>query len=352
MKTAPTLITLALLASTVTLAQTIPTVPAISEALRSPAIATATSAEIAASAPAITAPISSNASACDPTLAPCGVVAAVATAPRPRPMHSHVVSRAEREFDSRQRSEIAEHIAISSQAPSTAYAHGSATSYKYQDGEIFIVYAGLERVTSIDLEPGEEVTGAIQGGDTVRWNLATVTSGTGATAQQHVIVKPTEAGIITNMLIPTNRRVYMLDLRAVSDWYMPSVRFTYPAEEWTRQAAALQAQATREEVAEPVSMAPEALHFDYRISGREYAWRPMQVFDDGVKTYLRMPASLRSTEAPALFVIERGEPLLVNYRIKGTSDSDSAGVTYIVDRVFDRAELRVGTHQTLTIRRR
>ena len=39
------------------------------------------------------------------------------------------------------------------------------------------------------------------------------------------------------------------------------------------------------------------------------------------------------------------------YRVKGVANGTS-GPTYIVDRVFDRAELRVGAKQTITIRRR
>jgi P-type conjugative transfer protein TrbG len=267
--------------------------------------------------------------------------------------HRRIVNRATAAFDARQRAEVAEHIANNTQAPSNSRASGTSTSYRYQDGQIFIVYGGLERITSIDLEPGEEVTGPIQAGDTVRWMVATVTSGTGTTAQQHIIVKPTDAGAVTNMMIPTSRRVYMLDLRATEAWYMPSVRFTYPAEDWARaNAANRQQQHTADMVTAVAATSPEALRFDYSMSGHDYRWKPLQVFDDGTHTYIRMPSNLASTDAPALFVIENGDPLLVNYRVKGTSDRDSAGATYIVDRLFDRAELRVGSRQTITIRRR
>jgi type IV secretion system protein VirB9 len=58
------------------------------------------------------------------------------------------------------------------------------------------------------------------------------------------------------------------------------------------------------------------------------------VFDDGQKTYIEMSLSVKSSEAPALFVMEGSDPLLVNYRVKGDF--------YIVDRLFDRAQLRIG----------
>jgi type IV secretion system protein TrbG len=296
-----------------------------------------------------TAPITVDA-ACKPVA--CSSASILPTAPR-KPNRSSGANRLTTAFDNNQRVEVAEHIALSSQAPSTARANGSATSYKYQDGQIFIVYAGLERITSIDLEPGEEVTGDIQAGDTVRWMLANVTSGTGATAQQHIIVKPTDAGAITNMLIPTNRRVYMLDLRAVADWYMPSVRFSYPAQDWARANALTQKQKRIEDNTTALAeLTPDALNFNYKVSGRSVRWKPLQVFDDGRHTYIRMPSNLAATDAPTLFVIEKSEALLVNYRVKGTSDSDSGGATYVIDRIFDKAELRVGENQKLTIQRR
>jgi type IV secretion system protein VirB9 len=66
------------------------------------------------------------------------------------------------------------------------------------------------------------------------------------------------------------------------------------------------------------------------------------VFDDGKKTFIQMPKELRVYEAPTLFILdEDSEPMLVNYRVKGDY--------YIVDRLFDQAELRVGPHKKIDI---
>ena len=55
-----------------------------------------------------------------------------------------------------------------------------------------------------------------------------------------------------------------------------------------------------------------------------------------------MPRNFRVTEAPVLFLLEElGEPMIVNYRIKGD--------LYIVDRLIEKAELRVGTERSVTI---
>ena len=70
------------------------------------------------------------------------------------------------------------------------------------------------------------------------------------------------------------------------------------------------------------------------VHGRP-AWVPLQVFDDGHKTFIRFPAAMLDREAPALFVVSStGDTQLVNYRVKAD--------TYVVDRLFESAELRLG----------
>ena len=84
------------------------------------------------------------------------------------------------------------------------------------------------------------------------------------------------------------------------------------------------------------------LRFRYRIEG-DAPWKPRQVFDDGSKVYIQFPPGLAQGEAPPLFVIGAdGKPALVNYRIRGT--------TYIVDRLFAAAELRLGSTPQRVVR--
>jgi type IV secretion system protein VirB9 len=77
---------------------------------------------------------------------------------------------------------------------------------------------------------------------------------------------------------------------------------------------------------------------DYEIRGKDsLRWKPVRVWDDGVKTYIRFQkGSVRkSIEAPVLVVFEHKKEVLVNYRV--------AEDMYIADRVFDKAALIVGT---------
>lgn len=208
--------------------------------------------------------------------------------------------------------------------------------YPFAEGAIYQVYTAPERVTDIALQSGE-VLGAVASGDTVRWVIGDTISGSGADKRTHVLVKPFAAGLSTNLVITTDRRSYHLALTSTAATAMAALSWTYPAD----QLIALRRATEATEAAKPVAsgVAVEALHFNYAISGDEPAWRPLRAFDDGRQTFIEFPPSLAVGEAPPLFLVDgKGEASLVNYRL--------AGRFYVVDRIFDHAELRLGTpHQ-------
>lgn len=211
------------------------------------------------------------------------------------------------------------------------------TIFNFSEGKIFDVYAGVDRVTDIELQSSETLTDAPLSGDTVRWKIGVLTSGSGSNLKTHLILKPLEENIETNIVIPTTKRVY--HIRAVSgDWYMPSVAWNYPDE----NAQEVEAFLAREREIETVGIAPDKLNFGYKIEGDDYSWEPIRVFDDGAKTYFQMPQKMSVTEAPVLFVIDdESEPMLVNYRVKGAY--------YIIDRLIMRAQMRVGKSAIVSI---
>ena len=114
---------------------------------------------------------------------------------------------------------------------------------------------------------------------------------------------------------------------------MPLVGFSYPFDEAKAREAAEVAKAQDEASKERVAVPPESLQFKYSVHGSRVAWRPVRVFDDGQKTYIEMSKDVKTGEAPALFVMESDSPLIVNYRVKGDF--------YIVDRLFEHAQLRI-----------
>ena len=102
--------------------------------------------------------------------------------------------------------------------------------FPYSEGALYQIYAAPGQITNIALEPGEQLTGAgpIAAGDTTRWIIGDTESGNGRTARVHILVKPTRPDIFTNLVINTDRRTYLLELRANETSYMPSVAWSYP----------------------------------------------------------------------------------------------------------------------------
>lgn len=215
-----------------------------------------------------------------------------------------------------------------------------AQIYAFNEGMIFTGYTAPGLITDIMLQAGENLV-AVASGDTARWVIGDTTSGSGNSKQMHVLVKPFSAGLLTNLVITTDRRVYHVRLVSTSATALSSMRWTYPHDE----LLAVQRKIEAAQVAAPVTtgIAIEQLHFNYAISGDRPAWRPLRAFDDGIKTYVEFPASLGVGEAPPLFVIGAdGKAELVNYRQRDRY--------YVVDRIFEAAELRLGINKSQVVR--
>ncbi|MGQ3102195.1 MAG: P-type conjugative transfer protein TrbG [Sphingopyxis solisilvae] len=208
--------------------------------------------------------------------------------------------------------------------------------YAWAEGALYQVYASPGQVTDIVLQEGEELVGPgpVAAGDTVRWIIGDTVSGSGAARRVHILVKPTRPDIMTNIVINTSRRTYHIELRATATTYMASVSWSYPEAE----LIALRTAEAERERAVPVAAGLDlgALNFRYRLSGDKPGWRPVRVFDDGRQTFVEFGDEIATGEMPPLFATgAKGEAELLNYRVQGHF--------MIVDRLFDRGELRMGT---------
>ncbi len=226
--------------------------------------------------------------------------------------------------------------------PVVRHPRAGFVTYPYGESQPVLTCAPL-RVCEIELQAGEEILDVALG-DAIRWHAEKMESGPEQARIPHVVVKPTDGGLATNLVISTTRRVYHLALLSKENAGPATARrarFYYPHEMVARwksaraRARAERAADDREVVATDLPVRPEDLNFRYEVKGDRTTWRPTQVFDDGTRVYLRMPAAMRVTEAPALFVLTSGkEKALVNYRVRGH--------TYVVDRLFERAVLVLG----------
>jgi type IV secretion system protein TrbG len=208
--------------------------------------------------------------------------------------------------------------------------------FPYSPGALYQIYAAPSQITDIALEPGEQLTGSgpLAAGDTARWIVGDTESGNGDTRRVHIMVKPTRPAIETNLVVNTDRRTYLIELRSREKPYMPSVAWFYP-EDRTGRLKTLPL----------VPVIPEVDHRRYRyvIDGDSPPWRPVNAYDDGRKVYIEFSPGIDQGEMPPLFVIgQDGKPELVNYRAYKN--------VLIVDRLFAAAELRLGGEKQQKVR--
>lgn len=220
------------------------------------------------------------------------------------------------------------------------------------------------RACDLELEAGETVHGWALG-DTERWLTEELTEGAGAAAKPHLLLKPIDFDLATNLVVITDRRTYHLELESppadeVADadgnprvtgydlhlaWWYPDdfVARTVQrrAVEATRAARADQERRQAVALDRPLAVDPEDLSFGYRLRApwrrsRRLGWKPITVFDDGQRVYLRLPPEAAEGELPVLLgLLDDGEHQPLNVQLRGD--------WLIVPTLFDRAELVLGT---------
>ena len=207
--------------------------------------------------------------------------------------------------------------------------------FSYSPGALYQVYAAPGQITDVALEPGEQLVGSgpVAAGDTVRWVVGDTESGSGEFRRVHIMVKPTRPSIATNLVVNTDRRTYLLELRSREKPYMPAVAWFYPEDR------------NRAKALPPTPFIPSAEQRNYRyaIDGDNPPWRPVNAYDDGRKVYIEFSPGIVQGEMPPLFVIGAdGKTEMVNYRAYGN--------LLIVDRLFAAAELRLGGESQQKVR--
>ena len=105
--------------------------------------------------------------------------------------------------------------------------------YPFASGALYQVYTAPGEITDVALQEGEQLVGSgpVAAGDTVRWIIGDTESGAGAARKIHILVKPTRPDITTNLVINTDRRTYLLELRSTEKTYMASVSWQYPEDQ-------------------------------------------------------------------------------------------------------------------------
>ena len=238
----------------------------------------------------------------------------------------------------------------------------NTTSIRGKNGSVVFLYGESMpsiitaplRLTNIALEAGEVIKD-VQVGDSVRWVVSLSLSGEEPNLISHVIVKPVDKNLQTTLNIMTNKRVYTLNLISQTKEFMPNVSFNYTdnivnsleiyKNSLKEKSKSKDFYKTKDDI---VASNVDNLDFEYSLEGKAN-FKPLRVYNDGIKTYIQMPQSMKFYEAPALLILDENskDTQIVNYRLKQD--------TFIVDRLFNKAVLisNVGKKQDkITITRK
>lgn len=222
--------------------------------------------------------------------------------------------------------------AAARQRPSVETFEEARQIYAYEAGALYEVYTSPNYITTILLEPGETLN-TIAAGDTSRWMVTQADAEDQIEGRTIVLLKPQAAGLRTNVVLITDRHSYLIEaISQRGDTYAAQVAWTYP-------------ESARSFGAAPI----DAINLNYRIRtmrGRTPIWTPTRVFDDGQRTWIEFAPEASSSDLPPLFVVTGEGVELVNYRVL----DGPTGKRYLVDRIFDVAELRLGTHAPTVVR--
>lgn len=232
---------------------------------------------------------------------------------------------------------------------------GRAHPIMSSDGKVIFAYGqsmpkltcSPTRACDVEMEPGEKVKKIVLG-DGVNWVWNGAESEEAGKTIQHVVFQPRDVALESNAIIFTDHRSYHIKLfsPAHEGAYLNRVGFYYPQElvtSWEYKDATdskVEAKAEAEKVM-PTPVAIDKLDFNYRITGSA-SFKPLHVFNDGQRVFLEMPNSLRVDGSPVLMLLDgKGEAMVVNYRRE--EDPATGVVHYVVDKLFSKAELRLGS---------
>lgn len=219
--------------------------------------------------------------------------------------------------------------------------------YPYEDGHEYSMDVAVGYTTDIRLQVGETIQdkglgdrGVLPAGDEQPpWDIKEGSSGT--PARPHVFVTVTKPGLRTGLVITTNKRIYLVQLRSVGASKARILRWTYAddlAADTPMEAAARTSKAPR---LLPDPREPQGYHVGYAIepSSPRPPWMPRQVLDDGRKTYILFPTNLAVMAAPMIRLQGPQGYELVNAR--------QVGSVMVLDHIISHAaELRIGKEET------
>ena len=199
------------------------------------------------------------------------------------------------------------------------------TTYPYDPYSRPILKCSVGRICSIQLQAGEKIQGQPRLGDSIHWQVDVGSNGTGVDSSQMLFIKSIvtkkdlSGGKVkyfpTNLIIPTDKRVYQIGLIGTKPNDDTSIiNFYYPQEtsqKLAKQVAALNSNSSADNQSQQDISYTKNINMsdinpeDYTIkvkSDKKPLWNPTTVFDNKNQTFIKMPNNLNSYQLPAVWV--------------------------------------------------
>jgi type IV secretion system protein VirB9 len=230
-----------------------------------------------------------------------------------------------------------------------ANGHSSLQRYPYRPGTLYEIYSSPNHPTTILLPPGERLAAAPTLNPDA-WNVGVAEMGSDGTRQEAVIVRPVAPGLeATTPLLTQSGRVFFCRLRSFQHTSMVAVTWEVPL----GRPFPLEPGKSGTLPATPM-VDISRLHTAYlveQVKGNP-PWFPLAVYDDGSKTVMHFKASLRYTNAPAVFVRHAdGRAGVVEFTPYDVPDAPEKGAYYLVQGLWPQLELRGSDGQVVRITR-
>lgn len=209
----------------------------------------------------------------------------------------------------------------------------STMVFSYSPNQLYKIYCRMGFITDLAFKKGETIN-YVGGGDTAGWSI----SKTNVDGVEHLLVKPVVETGTTNFFIATDKHTYQLIVNS-SNWYNPMVKWVYGQETITENL--LEKKKNERVITGNVNVSNITdMDFNYVVSGNGN--KPELIFSDGEKTYLKFK-SIKNKQVPIFVRVKnRKEMSLVNYTVKDNY--------YIIDKVFDVAQIRESDKDIVTIK--
>ncbi|WP_282610792.1 TrbG/VirB9 family P-type conjugative transfer protein [Pelagibius sp. Alg239-R121] len=205
-------------------------------------------------------------------------------------------------------------------------------TFEYFADDVYWIDAYTGYTVTISFDESERVI-EVQSGDTLSWEINQLQFEERLSLKaKEVVDQP------TNVTIHTTRRMYSFVVKSHKGGDPKGVGFRYSF----KYPEPPQKTVTARSIFEVYRRAADGVNLEYSAAGSKLL-RPVQVFDDGVKTYVRLPP--RSVR-PAVFAMEAdGFERTIN-----SGDYLDDG-TIVVNGVYSRLVLRNGPYVTCLFNR-